>query len=256
MVKVFRKIRYRSIADNKFGKYLAYAFGEIILIVIGILIALAINNSNLNRIIREKEQTYLAGLSEEFQTSKLKLEELIGVNKRNYEGAKILIEYMSDEKAIPGEEEFSELLYNTFAFDIAFNPNNSLLNEMINSGSLKDLSNTELRIRLTNWVSTMEDITRQEHDLGVQRERVLDIFRSEKYSLRTILDQSEFLRDEIGLPEAKKSQSNLGLINSREFENNVLLFIITSYYTETTHYKPLLQELNDILELLRSEIKE
>jgi uncharacterized membrane protein YgaE (UPF0421/DUF939 family) len=44
MIKFFRKIRKHLLAENKFSKYLIYAIGEIILVVIGILIALQINN--------------------------------------------------------------------------------------------------------------------------------------------------------------------------------------------------------------------
>ena len=46
MIKFFRKIRQKMLTENKFGKYLLYAIGEIILVVIGILIALQINNWN------------------------------------------------------------------------------------------------------------------------------------------------------------------------------------------------------------------
>jgi hypothetical protein len=45
MIKVFRKIRQKMLTENKFGKYLLYAIGEIILVVIDILIALQINIS-------------------------------------------------------------------------------------------------------------------------------------------------------------------------------------------------------------------
>ncbi|WP_111708711.1 DUF6090 family protein [Lutibacter citreus] len=48
MIKFFRKIRYKNLTESKFGKYLLYAIGEIILVVIGILIALSINNWNKN----------------------------------------------------------------------------------------------------------------------------------------------------------------------------------------------------------------
>ena len=44
MIKVFGKIRQSLLKENKFSKYLLYAIGEIILVVIGILIALGINN--------------------------------------------------------------------------------------------------------------------------------------------------------------------------------------------------------------------
>ena len=46
MIKFFRKIRQKLLTENKFSKYLIYAIGEIILVVIGILIALQINNWN------------------------------------------------------------------------------------------------------------------------------------------------------------------------------------------------------------------
>ena len=46
MIKFFRKIRYNLMSENNTGKYLKYAIGEILLVVIGILIALQINNWN------------------------------------------------------------------------------------------------------------------------------------------------------------------------------------------------------------------
>ena len=56
MIKFFRKIRQNSIKENRFVNYLKYAFGEIVLVVIGILIALQINNWNEKRI--ETSRTY------------------------------------------------------------------------------------------------------------------------------------------------------------------------------------------------------
>jgi uncharacterized membrane protein len=49
MIKFFRKIRQNLLMENKTGKYLKYAIGEIVLVVIGILIALSINNFNNSR---------------------------------------------------------------------------------------------------------------------------------------------------------------------------------------------------------------
>ena len=49
MIKFFRHIRQNLIMENKTGKYLKYAIGEIVLVVIGILIALQVNNWNENR---------------------------------------------------------------------------------------------------------------------------------------------------------------------------------------------------------------
>jgi hypothetical protein len=49
MLQFFRKIRYDLINNNKTGKYLKYAIGEILLVPIGILLALQVNNWNENR---------------------------------------------------------------------------------------------------------------------------------------------------------------------------------------------------------------
>ena len=59
MIKFFRKIRYNLMETGKTGKYFKYAIGEIILVVIGILIALQINNWNESRKERIKEKAYL-----------------------------------------------------------------------------------------------------------------------------------------------------------------------------------------------------
>ena len=249
MLRFFRKIRQNLLAENKFTKYLFYALGEIILVVIGILIALAINNVNQKRLTEKNEETYLIGLKEEFQTSKLKLKELIAVNQSNYTGAKQILKYTNANAMPPSEDLFSKVLYSTFSTDIAFNPNNSLLQEMINSGNLKNLSNPELRIELTNWVSTIEDIRRQEEELGIQRIKVLDMFRTNNYSLRTIFEKAG-VSESLGLPNTEITESNLGLLDSKEFENNVLMFIITSYATEEVHYRPLMQDLDKILKLI------
>jgi len=75
MIKLFRKIRQNLLAENlpgrqagKFSKYLMYAIGEIILVVIGILIALSINNWNEGRINKIKEQEYLEGIKTDLQS--------------------------------------------------------------------------------------------------------------------------------------------------------------------------------------------
>jgi hypothetical protein len=59
MIKFFRKIRYDLMEKNKTGKYFKYAIGEIVLVVIGILIALSINNWNQERIAKIKAYSYL-----------------------------------------------------------------------------------------------------------------------------------------------------------------------------------------------------
>ena len=67
MLRLFRRIRTRSLAENKFTKYLLYAVGEIILVVIGILIALSINNRNDFRKDRLAEKLLLENLVKDLE---------------------------------------------------------------------------------------------------------------------------------------------------------------------------------------------
>jgi len=55
MIKFFRKIRQNLLSESKFSQYLIYAIGEIVLVVIGILIALQINNWNEEKKLKKKK---------------------------------------------------------------------------------------------------------------------------------------------------------------------------------------------------------
>ena len=67
MIKFFRNIRRRLLRENRFTRYMLYAIGEIILVVIGILIALQINNWNENRKTDIREGELIENLHIEFQ---------------------------------------------------------------------------------------------------------------------------------------------------------------------------------------------
>ena len=67
MIKFFRKIRQKLLSENKLSKYLIYAVGEILLVVIGILIALYINNLNTEKQDSITLKGYLGNISENIE---------------------------------------------------------------------------------------------------------------------------------------------------------------------------------------------
>ena len=73
MIKFFRKIRQKLLSENKFGKYLTYAIGEIILVVIGILIALYINNLNTEKQESITLKGYLNNIAENVKSDQINL---------------------------------------------------------------------------------------------------------------------------------------------------------------------------------------
>ena len=74
MIKFFRRIRYNLMEQNKTGKYIKYAIGEIVLVVIGILIALSINNWNESNKLIKREKSLLIELRTNLETNVINLE--------------------------------------------------------------------------------------------------------------------------------------------------------------------------------------
>jgi uncharacterized membrane protein YraQ (UPF0718 family) len=96
MIKFFRKIRQNLLMENKTGKYFKYAIGEIVLVVIGILIALSINNWNEVRKNNTKEQQILTQLKDEYTTNLLQLEQKITNRKKIIEAANNILQYIDE----------------------------------------------------------------------------------------------------------------------------------------------------------------
>jgi len=84
MIKFFRKIRQKTLTKNKFGKYLTYAIGEIILVVIGILIALSINNWNQKQIEQKQVRNIYARIVQDFNQSAVEIEQGVMQMERLY----------------------------------------------------------------------------------------------------------------------------------------------------------------------------
>lgn len=114
MIKFFRRIRYRLASERKLSKYLLYAIGEIFLVVIGILIALQINNWNENRksVILEKEM--FKSLKAGMQVDIKDIKENINSHKKALESQNIIIQWLDDELT------YSDSLCNHFAFTNMF----------------------------------------------------------------------------------------------------------------------------------------
>jgi len=77
MIKFFRKIRRQLLSENRLTRYIIYAFGEIFLVVVGILIALQVNNWNENRKLQDLKKSYKIALIEDLKKDTTVLNEAI-----------------------------------------------------------------------------------------------------------------------------------------------------------------------------------
>ena len=92
MIKAFRRIRQKLLTQNKFTKYLLYAIGEIILVVVGILIALSINNQNEERKSTQKGEEILADIRENVEFNNMQFQKDIDVNRKAMNSIDIVLD--------------------------------------------------------------------------------------------------------------------------------------------------------------------
>ncbi len=98
MIKFFRKIRQKLLRENKFSKYVLYAIGEIVLVVIGILIALQINNWNEFKKDRVIENKLLNELKENLNTNLLRLKDEIQKEHNSIAEINLIVEHLDNRR--------------------------------------------------------------------------------------------------------------------------------------------------------------
>lgn len=254
MLSLFRKFRHGLLKERKFGTYLLYAAGEILLIIVGILAALWIDGWNQDRQEAQREAFYLEGLKNEFQLSLAKLDTLIAVNQRTYATTKELLSRLPEVESRDAEAALSGLLIEALSYEIQYNPNNSLLREMINSGRLQILSDPEIRQLLTSWEPFLESTNRQESNLRNIREQVMNVVLRPEGSIVTILQDAGIASQYVGEGIPYRDHSNLPVLKSREFENKLVVFLLTAEGTESNFYQPLRKRILTILERIEANL--
>ena len=158
MIKFFRHIRQNLIMENKNSKYIKYAIGEIVLVVIGILIALQINNWNENRKERIEEQYLLIQLELEFKSNLEQLDEKIAIREQMIKASLQLLDYIDN----PSQRNNDSIIkYITHTINSpTFDP---ILNDLISSGKLQLLQNNRLKQLLSFWTSEIIQVTEDEN---------------------------------------------------------------------------------------------
>src|SRR5210317_2064427 len=154
-MKFFRQVRQRLLTDNKFSKYLLYAVGEILLVVIGILIALQIDNWNSERMDRALRSEYLKSLREELLSDLNSWTEA----KTDNENASKLVQRVledidqTDSNRVTFRTSLS-LLESMESFPLT--SQNSTYTDLVSSGKLTLISPFELRQKLIAHYKVVE----------------------------------------------------------------------------------------------------
>jgi len=203
MIKFFRKIRQKILMENKTGTYLKYAVGEILLVIIGILIAVSINGWNENRKLKIEEQSILKDLKQEMTMNLKALEDAIEANERSFQAAVEMRSLFKDREAFNKmSDSLFFVLYQNLNWNHTYDPKNGILNSIISSGQINQLSDKELKYLLASLKELTIDALENTVKIEVQRDALMKsawtnamIIEDKKikgYDVKSLYDQTDF----------------------------------------------------------------
>jgi hypothetical protein len=222
MIHFFRKIRLKLLSQNRLSRYLIYAIGEIVLVVIGILIALQVNNWNIQRVNRKTEHKILLELKNEYTSNLLQLNEKKEIRTNLVmNSAKWLLERLEKPIADQNIDSVNHHLSRTMIVP-SFDPVISVTNEIINSGKLQLIENQELRTHLTIWPSTTNDLVREEEQFITLMYESYYLFLVENYQLMPLVS---LLQNDSAVHEIiRVRESSFSLFRNKEIQDIDQLF--------------------------------
>lgn len=188
MIKFFRKIRQNLLSEGRTGKYLKYAVGEIILVVIGILIAIQLNNLNEYRKERNKEFSFLQKLKEDVNLDirdLTKLDSILAMYQSNQdEGLELLLKAKSAKDIMTLN---SLVLFNWNNIEV----NRKTYNEMLNTSGIYIITNKEFLNHLNDYYALIEKYQQFIREINEDSRQNIN---------NSNLDAFDFLRKNYGNP--------------------------------------------------------
>ena len=214
MIKFFRKIRQRLLTENKFSKYLIYAIGEIILVVIGILIALQINNWNENKVLAKKEITNLKEIKKHLK-SDLENQLIPGSEyyQRSLDSYDILLSnFYNSPQSIPEDSIRRLFLRMVLPWKLVFN---TVAFDNLNSIGIDLISNDSIRENISQLYGYKYRIILDYHNVTVTefREDFVPLL-SNNVNIHKVLSKSEldYLKNELEINSRLR-----GMVYRRQF---------------------------------------
>lgn len=260
MIKFFRKIRQKLLSENKFSKYLLYAIGEIILVVIGILIALQINNANENRKTRVIETSYLERLKVDLKENKTLWEQTLNRKQKQLEAAHVFLNFRFSKN----QDTVMRIMpyFTAVGAWKDININQVTFNEMVSSGTLNIITNDSIKIKLLSLDKLYKAILNRQELLQEEYRTLLHA------PVMTILNTSNILpldpvqrkiikhgfsEEEVGKYAREFQKEMITLINDKSFMNGVIgiMYNAPPQFQEFNQAK---KEVKDLIQLIHKEL--
>lgn len=227
MIKFFRNFRQKLLSEGKSGKYLTYAFGEIILVVLGILIALSINDWNDNRKNNLTEAEYYCKLLADFELDQINIAKLYIESENKIKvSKKILLELNETQK---DKAYFINNYIKAYRTN-AFVPSRATITDILSTGKLNLLTNDTIKNSLIQYYAELDNYLYQ---LELNRSKTLQKAFEYKSWTEVGFQHAAYAKEALGtqvfetLPDINWHQDEKSQY-FRQFQDDLLFFIIMS----------------------------
>lgn len=254
MIPFFRKIRKKMADDNKSMKYIRYAIGETVLIVIGILIALQLNNWNKNRISKNETKDLLKALIIENDSNIQELENAMKEIVINMSNNVELLGHMGVNYPDKNKYLIDSLIERSYYFPtLSLSINSVVINNIISRSKVNLIQQDSLQFYLSNWGNRLDEIIRRENMTQKRMDDYLTPYLYDKYSF---VNAAIVYNHDIDKPFELKNSTfkvNLELLNDLRFEN-IISEILWSLNILNSEYEITLVYLIKMDELIKREL--
>ena len=199
MIKFFRSIRQKLLSENKISKYLIYAIGEIVLVVIGILIALSINNWNQEIKTKKQEIKILTELKNDLKTNLNEIIETYNTTSSRQLSTVLILDYFENNRTL---DDSLKSAFENINMDGLFNIANTTF-KYIESEGINSLSNDTLRIRVTEMYERhfKNIVTRENRTWEIVNDELIPLMNDRFISSPTIDKSVSFAIEALNTPK-------------------------------------------------------
>jgi hypothetical protein len=246
MIKFFRKIRQNLLMENKTGKYLKYAIGEILLVVIGILFALQINNWNNNKNEKAEIENYYTKIHEEIKITQEGTNwfraTLDTLNQHNNRSLDII--NLKNRDSLYLLKETLGALGTAYKSDFLF----PVINEFLNEGYLAKVKNDSLKLGFQYFSMALKNINSSDEYISNQYSTSI-----EPYFYNTI----NYAKVVYGGADLNELKTGGPSTNYEQFYDNLELWNLLTFKVKTTiSQQRRIDKLFRILEFVDKKIQE
>ncbi len=252
MIKFFRKVRENYIMKNKTGKYFKYAVGEIILVVIGILIALQINNWNEIRNQKAQIHTNILSISKDLTIDTLEQYKTITSLQREIKSGNYLIPILESDDHFVSDSLNFILSFNTFTTVYNFPSQTNTWDLLNSSGSLAVFPDTKLLDMLQDYYESYYSLTTNFSESANQSRLEL---RKIKYVLFSDSDHKKFFPTRTPTPPSAKAYqaifNNIRILPLCRYINGGAVYFTPKFINLNEKAKAIISYINRNYEVLK-----